>query len=211
MPNPLVSPRPFSLHSYLSAHTDACEKLDDLFCPRDHSHQREGCRGNYKLSESVRLASEFERSDLDDIFGQPTTPHFPTTRSIDIEPYNRYDNRMLRRHTKRKRIPGTVRPERKERVTITLSRRSAEYVKSISAKERSHVSTVMERMIEATRRAQELKQLNADISAFYDALPDAAVLEDATWGQVGATGLAALVESEAHADIYEAAPKADAR
>jgi len=69
----------------------------------------------------------------------------------------------------------------------------------------------MERMIEATRRAQELKQLNADISAFYDALPDAAVLEDATWGKVGATGLAALVESEAQTDIYEAAPKAGGR
>jgi hypothetical protein len=118
---------------------------------------------------------------------------------------------MLQRHTKRKKIPGTVRPERKERVTITLSRHSAEYVRTISAKERSHVSTVVERMIETTRRAQELKQLNADISAFYDALPAAAVLEDATWGQVGATGLAALAESEEHEDIYEAAPKAGAR
>ena len=69
----------------------------------------------------------------------------------------------------------------------------------------------MERMIETTRRAQELKQLNADISAFYDALPDAAVQEDATWGQVGAAGLAALVEAEADKDIYEAAPKAGAQ
>ena len=118
---------------------------------------------------------------------------------------------MTHRNTKRKRAPGTVRPERKERVTITLSRHSAEYVRMISAKERSHVSTVMERMIETTRRAQELKQLNADISAFYDALPDAAVLEDATWGQVGSAGLAALVESEAHEDIYQSTPKAGAR
>jgi hypothetical protein len=118
---------------------------------------------------------------------------------------------MTHRNTKRKRVPGTVRPERKERVTITLSRRSAEYVRTISAKERSHVSTVMERMIETTRRAQELKQLNADISAFYDALPEAAVLEDATWGQVGAAGLAALLESEAHEDIYESEPKAGTR
>jgi len=114
----------------------------------------------------------------------------------------------MHRHTKRKRAPGTVRPERKERVTITLSRHSAEYVRTISAKERSHVSTVMERMIETTRRAQELKQLNADISDFYDAMPDAAIREDATWGQVGAAGLGALVESESHEDISEAAPKA---
>jgi len=69
----------------------------------------------------------------------------------------------------------------------------------------------MERMIEAARRAQELKQLNADISAFYDTQPDAAVLEDATWGQVGAGGLAAFFESEAHEDIYEAPPKVGAR
>jgi hypothetical protein len=118
---------------------------------------------------------------------------------------------MMQRHTKRKRLLGTVRPERKERVTITLSRHSAEYVRTISAKEHSHVSTVMDRMIETARRAQELKQLNADISAFYDALPDAAVLEDATWGQVGAAGLAALVESEAREDIYGAPPEAGAR
>ena len=62
-------------------------------------------------------------------------------------------------------------------------RHAAEYVRTISAQERSHVRTVIERMIETTRRAQELKQLNTDISAFYDALPDASVLEDRTWGQ----------------------------
>ena len=118
---------------------------------------------------------------------------------------------MTKRNTKRKRIAGTVRPERKERVTITLSRHSAEYVKTISAKERSHVSTIMERMIETTRRAQELKQLNTDISAFYDALPDAVVQEDASWGQVGAAGLAALVESETDEVTSEAGPKAGAR
>ena len=117
----------------------------------------------------------------------------------------------MQRHTKRKRVPGPVRPERKERVTISLSRHCAEYVRTISARERSHVSTVMERMIETTRRAQELKQLNADISAFYDALPDAAMQEDAAWGQVGAAGLAALVESEADESICETAPKAGAR
>ena len=108
-------------------------------------------------------------------------------------------------------MAGTARPERKERVTITLSRHCAEYVRTISAKERSHVSTVMERMIETTRRAQELKQLNADISAFYDALPDGAAQEDAAWGQVGAAGLAALLESETDKDISDAAPKASAR
>jgi hypothetical protein len=53
----------------------------------------------------------------------------------------------------------------------------------------------MERMIESVRRAEELQRLNADISAFYDALPEAAAAEQAVWGQLGAAGLAVLVES----------------
>jgi hypothetical protein len=103
---------------------------------------------------------------------------------------------MIQRHTKAKNVASAVRPKRKERVTITLSRNAAEYVRTISAKERSHVSTVMERIIESARHAEELKQLNSGISAFYDALPDAAVTEDAAWGQLGAAGLAAFVDSE---------------
>ena len=118
---------------------------------------------------------------------------------------------MTKRHTNTKNVARAVRPERKERVTITLSRNSAEYVRAISAKEQSHVSTVMERMIEYARRAEELKQLNSDISDFYDALPDTAVTEDAAWGRVGAAGLAALVESEGDETSSEAAPKIGAR
>jgi hypothetical protein len=81
----------------------------------------------------------------------------------------------------------------------------------VSAKERSHVSTVMERMIESARRAEELKQLNAGISAFYDSLSDVDVAEDAAWGQVGAAGLAALVESERDESVPDTAPGANAR
>jgi hypothetical protein len=96
-------------------------------------------------------------------------------------------------------------------VTITLSKHSAEYVRTISARERSHVSTVMERIIVSVRHAEELKQLNAGISAFYDALPDAAVAEDAAWGQLGAAGLSALVESQGDETIPEFAPEVGSR
>jgi len=106
---------------------------------------------------------------------------------------------------------GAVGSGRKERVTVTLSRHSAEYVRSISARERSHVSTVMERMIEAARRTQELEQLHAEISAFYDARPDSAEQEDAARGQVGAAGLAALVESEADENLFDREPRHSAR
>jgi len=118
---------------------------------------------------------------------------------------------MMPGHTKAKNVAKAIRPERKERVTITLSRDSVEYVRRISAKERSHVSTVMERMIESARRAEELKQLSSSISAYYDALPDAGVTEDAAWGQLGAAGLAAFVESEGDETISGAAPKVGAR
>jgi hypothetical protein len=103
---------------------------------------------------------------------------------------------MTVRNTKRK-PSGPASSKRKERVTVSLSRDSAEYLRSISSEERSHVSTVVERMIEAARRARELAQLNAEISAFYDARPDAAAQEDVAWGQVGTAGLAALIESKA--------------
>jgi hypothetical protein len=69
----------------------------------------------------------------------------------------------------------------------------------------------MERMIEAARRAQELKQLNAEISAFYDARPDSVAQDDAAWGQVGAAGLAALVESERDETLPDLAPRDAAR
>lgn len=117
---------------------------------------------------------------------------------------------MTKRNTKRKAI-GAAGSDRKERVTVSLSKHSAEYVRSISAQERSHVSTVLERMIEAARRAQELKQLNAEISAFYDARPDSVVQEDVAWGQVGAAGLAALVESEADEILSDRVPRDSAR
>jgi hypothetical protein len=86
---------------------------------------------------------------------------------------------MMPHHTKAKNVASAIRPERKD-------------VRTLSAKERSHVSTVMERLIESARRAEELKQLNSGISAYYDALSDTGVTEDAAWGQLGAAGLAAF-------------------
>jgi hypothetical protein len=96
-------------------------------------------------------------------------------------------------------------------VTVSLSRDSAEYLRSISSEERSHVSTVVERMIEAARRAQELAQLNAETSAFYDARPDAAAQEGVAWGQVGTAGLAALIESKADGIVPRTPPRGSAR
>jgi len=44
------------------------EKLDELFSPEDNSTPTEKCDGSFRLSETILLASGFERADLDDIF-----------------------------------------------------------------------------------------------------------------------------------------------
>jgi len=57
-------------------------------------------------------------------------------------------------------------------------------------------------VIENSKRALELAQLNAGISAFYNSLPGALMQEQAAWGETGANGLAEVFASE-----IEAAPK----
>jgi hypothetical protein len=66
-----------------------------------------------------------------------------------------------------------------------------------------HVSTVVDNMVENSKPAQELAQLNAGVLAFYDSLPDAAMQEQAAWSGMGAVGLAEVFESE----IETAAPE----
>jgi hypothetical protein len=92
---------------------------------------------------------------------------------------------------------------RKERLTVSLLPSSAEFLRRFSAEANLHVSTVVEKMIENSKRAIELAQLNAGVSAFYDSLPDAVMQEQAAWGEKGAAGLAEVFESE----IEPAAPE----
>ena len=93
-------------------------------------------------------------------------------------------------------MPRAAASQRKERVTVSLSPDSAAYLRRFSAEEHTHVSTVLESMIEDFRRTRELQQLNANITAFYDSLPDPVMREHAAWGAVGASGLAEMFESE---------------
>jgi hypothetical protein len=87
-------------------------------------------------------------------------------------------------------------------MTFSLSQSSASFLRQFSAEENSHLSTVLDSLIEASRRARELAQLNARISAFYDSLPDSAVQEDVAWAQMGEQGLAAVFE-----EIDQATPE----
>jgi hypothetical protein len=92
--------------------------------------------------------------------------------------------------------PRPLAPHRKERVTVSLSPSAAEFLRKFSAEENLHVSTVVETMIEDSKRARELAQLNEGISSFYDSLTDAVMQEQGAWGEIGAAGLTQLLESE---------------
>ena len=101
--------------------------------------------------------------------------------------------------TKRNTVVKRGASQRKERVTITLTPEAAAYVRRFSEEKHLHVSTALESMIEDFRRARELMQLNADVASFYDSLPDPMVQEQAAWGELGAAGLAELLEPEIEA------------
>lgn len=106
-------------------------------------------------------------------------------------------------------MPKTATSQRKERLTASLSPDSAAYVRRVSAEEHTHVSTVLESMIEDARRTRELTQLNANIASFYDSLPETIVQEQAAWGAVGAAGLAEMFEPEIKAIAPELAHAGD--
>jgi hypothetical protein len=89
-------------------------------------------------------------------------------------------------------------------MSISLSRDSAEFLRALSAEENSHVSTVVENLIEQLKLAKERAELNAGISAHYDSLGDAASREESAWGEVGASGLAEIFENEIEAAAQEA-------
>jgi len=44
------------------------EALDDRLCPADSSKSREGCCGNYDISETILRLHGFNEEDLSDIF-----------------------------------------------------------------------------------------------------------------------------------------------
>jgi hypothetical protein len=128
-------------------------------------------------------------------------------RSVSVGPwltvayYTYYDEPMRNAHTKRNTESNISR--RRERMSISLSRDSAEFLRALSAEENSHVSTVVENLIEQLKLDKERAELNARISAHYDSLADAVEREESAWGEVGAAGLADIFENEIDAAAQE--------
>jgi hypothetical protein len=111
--------------------------------------------------------------------------------AVDSTYYGSYYDDVHNMHTKRNTTKG-----RKERMSVSLSRTSAEFLRALSAKENSHVSTVIENLIERLKLDKERAELNASISAHYDSLADSGGREEAAWGEVGEATLAEIFENE---------------
>jgi hypothetical protein len=102
-------------------------------------------------------------------------------------------------------------PQSKTRLSISLSRGSARFLRTFSAQEKEHVSTVIENLVVQLKLDKERERLNAEIAAHYDSLPDAFAEEQAAWGELGLTGLAEVFESEVDATAPPKAVHAQSR
>jgi len=95
---------------------------------------------------------------------------------------------------------------RKQRISISISQSSVEFLRKVSKAENAHVSAVVEQLIEERRLDKERARLSASISAHYDSLNDSTFREEASWGELGATGLAEMFENETEQDARKSTP-----
>ena len=89
----------------------------------------------------------------------------------------------------------------KERHSFTLSRNSVEFIHLLMQEYNySSLSASLDKLIETVRRARDLENLNAGVSAYYDSLTPAEVREQSDWAELGEDGLSAF-ESESVQDL----------
>ncbi len=79
----------------------------------------------------------------------------------------------------------------KERITLSLNKGTADFLRRrLEATKENSLSALAEKIIAREKRHLELNQLSAQVSAYYDSLPEAERSEDAAWGELGETELA---------------------
>jgi hypothetical protein len=85
----------------------------------------------------------------------------------------------------------------KERITVSLSRESAKFLRTLRAEVQSpSMSALFERIVADLQGKTEMEQLEAKIKAYHDTLPDTAIKEESAWGEVGEAALALEVEED---------------
>jgi hypothetical protein len=103
---------------------------------------------------------------------------------------------MKRHHTK-KRNAARQTSSRKERMTFSLSADSADFLRAFRKQQRApSLSALVEVIVENLKRSRELAELEASVTAYYNANSEKEMQEESAWGELGAASLAAF-ESEA--------------
>jgi hypothetical protein len=87
-------------------------------------------------------------------------------------------------------------PDRKLRRTFTLSPESLAYLEQEARRRQTDSqSSVLDELLREKTRERELAALEANVSAYYDSLPDEEMEEDKIWGELAGMHLA-LQEDE---------------
>jgi hypothetical protein len=90
----------------------------------------------------------------------------------------------------------------KERITVSLSRESAEFLRTIRAELQSpSMSALFEKIVGDLQGKTEMEQLDAKIRAYYDTVPEAAIKEESNWGELGEAALALEREDAAQPEM----------
>jgi hypothetical protein len=84
-------------------------------------------------------------------------------------------------------MPRTNNPNSKAKRSYSLSRGSVEFLEKLRKKHRARsVSAVLEELVLEARRQEQLKELEASMTAYYDSLTDEEQAEDRAWAALGA-------------------------
>ena len=85
----------------------------------------------------------------------------------------------------------------KERITVSLSRESARFLRAFRDRVRSpSMSALFEKIVADLQGQVAMEQLDARITAYYDSLRETDIQEDAGWGAIGEAALASQREEE---------------
>ncbi len=72
---------------------------------------------------------------------------------------------------------------RKERITVSLEKRTVKFLKTYAKVKASSISACVEQIVAAARRNSEVEQLNARTRAYYDSLSEPERRDEAAWGE----------------------------
>jgi len=78
----------------------------------------------------------------------------------------------------------------KERITVSLSRDSVKFLRTIRAEVQSpSMSALFEKIVADLQGKVAMEQLDAKIRAYYDTLSDSDIKEESAWGAAGEAAL----------------------